>query len=108
MSANVGRRQRGKTAGLARERKVKELKEKQGWVCIAAKGSLGPVDLVAIRRGLIEFIEVKSTVDGPYKNFSPQDRQELLEVAGRAGAVPILCWWPPRCEPQWITSGEWP
>lgn len=74
-----------------------------------AAGSLGDADLVALKAGCEpQMVEVKSTSRGPYHSFGPKDRAELVAAAERAGAIAILCWWPPRKQPEWIPSSVWP
>jgi Holliday junction resolvase len=95
--------------GHNRERAVKRLLEGQDWVVIRAAGSLGPIDLVALKVGRTpRCIEVKSTARGPYEHFSPAERAEMMLVASMAGAVAELAWWPPRGQLRFITSDEWP
>jgi Holliday junction resolvase len=95
--------------GHDRERAVRRLLEADDyWVCRAA-GSLGDADLVALKPGRYpRLIEVKSTAQGPYEHFGPKDRADLRFAADMAGGVAELCWWPPRGQPRWIDSSEWP
>jgi len=95
--------------GHDRERAVKARLESQDYVVVRAAGSLGPVDLVALRADKRpRLIEVKSTAGGPYERFGPADRAEMLLIAGLAGASAELAWWPPRGQLHWIGSDEWP
>jgi Holliday junction resolvase len=95
--------------GHDRERQVKRLLEEDDWFVARAAGSLGDVDLVALKDGKVpRLIEVKSTAQGPYERFGPKDRADLLAAAEIAGGVPVLCWWPPRAKPRWIHADEWP
>ena len=95
--------------GIQRERQVRKLLEEQGWWVARAAGSLGDADLVALKYGkLPQLIEVKSTARGPYHGFGPKDRDELLDAADRAGAIAVLCWWPPRKQARWIHAEHWP
>lgn len=104
--------------GHDRERAVKEQLEQEGWVVIRAAGSLGGIDLAAVRVCLlaepylrvseVRLIEVKSTAGGPYERFGPQERAALLAAAERAGAVAWLAYWPPRGRLRWIHWEEWP
>lgn len=115
--------------GHDRERDVIAFLTAEGYVCVRAAGSLGPVDVMAMRRpvdigrgncrsdfcGRKLLIEVKSTHRGPYHGFPPKDRVEMLEIAELAGAEAWLAWWPP-CKPgqskadalRWIPSSAWP
>jgi Holliday junction resolvase len=107
--------------GHDRERAVKKVLEAEGWVVLRAPGSLGTFDLVAMRGKIEELdprrsrvipelrlIEVKSTAQGPYEHFGPEDRAELLAAAERAGGVAELAYWPSRGKLRWIKSSEWP
>lgn len=86
----------------------KEL-ERGGWWVARAAGSLGDADLIALKAGETpQMIEVKSTAAGPYHSFGPKDRAELLAAAERAGAEPMLVWWPPRKPAEWIEDESWP
>jgi Holliday junction resolvase len=98
--------------GLKRERALRHILIAEGWVVIRA--SMGIVDLVALQKapgGIsseVRLIQVKSTADGPYKNFSPAERSELRSMARSVGATAWLIWWPPNSPWQWIPSYEWP
>jgi Holliday junction resolvase len=95
--------------GTTRERQARKRLEADGWVVVRAAGSLGPVDLVAMRCGHTpRFVQVKSDRDGPYKNFGPAAREELARLAAQAGAEAYLLWWPPRSEPVFSGPHEWP
>lgn len=95
--------------GHDRERAVRQLLEMDGWVCIRAAGSLGPVDVVALKQGEIpKFIEVKSTHRGPFHSFGPAERDEMISTAVKAGAIPWLVWWPVRRDPVWLAASAWP
>jgi Holliday junction resolvase len=95
--------------GHDRERRVRAWLEARDWFVCRAAGSLGDVDLVALRDGYTPLlIEVKSTAGGPYEHFGPADRACLLKAAELAGANATLAWWPPRGQLRWIPSDEWP
>ena len=97
--------------GINRERQVRQILEADGWVVVRSAGSLGPVDLVAIRRNgwqtKIRVFEVKSTI-GPWDHFGPKDRAEILDVARRTGASAYLAYWPKHGKLQFIHSSSWP
>lgn len=95
--------------GHDRERQVKALLESQDWLVLRAAGSLGCVDLVALRDGSRpRLLEVKSTAQGPYERFGPRARAELAFAAELAGAEALLAWWPPRGVLRMIPATEWP
>ena len=73
-----------------------------------APGSLGAFDVLDIHEGVVRFIECKATAAGPYAGFLPADRKRLIEVAQKAGAIPLLCWWPKRAKPKFIERKDWP
>lgn len=94
--------------GHNRERQVRKLLEADGWWTSRACGSLGDVDVVALKVGYRpRLIEVKSTIS-PYSHFLPADRAELIAAAKKAGGSALLCWWPKNGQPKWIPSAEWP
>jgi len=94
--------------GHDRERSIQRLLELEGWVTVRAAGSLGPVDVVALRDCQALLIESKSTAGGPYERFGPADRTTMIAIALRAGAVPLLCHWPKHQRARWIPAPEWP
>jgi Holliday junction resolvase len=99
---------RGGKEGRQRERQVAEKLREDGYVVL--KGTTyGSCDLAAFKRGHVPMlIEVKSTADGPYKNFGPSERLALFADAHQAGARAVLAWWPPRRQMKLIPSSEWP
>jgi Holliday junction resolvase len=97
------------TRGTRRERQVRELLEADGWIVVRAAGSLGPVDLAALKRGAPpRLVQVKSDQRTPYKNFGPADRARLVELAERAGAEPWLYWWPAGLPLKQRHADDWP
>jgi Holliday junction resolvase len=95
--------------GRAREREVKKKLEADGWFVIKAGGSLGEMDLVALKSGQRgKAIEVKSTAGGPYERFGPEKREALYDAALKAGLEPYLVYWPPHKELKWIGWLSWP
>jgi len=80
-----------------------------GYVVYRAAGSHGCADLVALRRAARPLlIQVKSSAQGPFEHFGPDERKALIDEAERAGAFAVLCHWPPRGELHWIYSDAWP
>lgn len=88
MPANQGARNR--RAGRKRERDVWDHLVSEGWVCAWGRG---PFDILASRLGHTWIVEVKST-RLPFSTFGPGRRTELLRLAVKAGAVPVLIHWP--------------
>ena len=113
-----------KAAGTARENQLKKQLEGEGWVVVRSPASGSPVDLWAMKQAklkyaLVEFgrwgqaceikaIQLKANTGSPWMNFRKAERQELLEIAERAGATPWLVHWPPRRAATWYTPSEWP
>lgn len=95
--------------GIQRERDLVKRLRAEGWWAMRSPASKGCVDVVALKAGhRPRFYEVKSTEAGPFHSFGPADRAELLAAAKLAGAVAELCFWPTRCEPQFISPADWP
>lgn len=98
-----------KGAGTRRENQVKDLREAEGWVVTRSPGSLGPADLVCLKAGETPLLEqVKATTGSPWQGFGPKERSELSATAKRAGAVALLCHWPPYGKPKWYGEDQWP
>ena len=71
--------------GRAFEYRVRDwLIARNYWLCRAAR-SKGPVDLVAIRKGEVLFIQCKTSGD-----FSAKERYALVDLAESVGAIPLL------------------
>ena len=97
--------------GINRERQVKKRLEEDGWWVCRAAGSLGDADLVAGRRDKRPMLlEIKSDKAeyGPFNNFGPKDREELLAAAEKTGWDAWLVYWPPYGEWKWISPASWP
>lgn len=99
--------------GIQRERQVRRLLEAEGYWTARAAGSFGDADVVALRGHPTAgcdalLVEVKSDVRGPFAHFGPDARAELIAAAVKSGARPVLCYWPPRKQPQWIAVHDWP
>jgi len=95
--------------GTRREHQVIAILEADDWVCLRAAGSLGPIDVVALKAGeQPRFIQVKSDHGSPYKNFGPGERERLFAAALMAGAQAWLVWWPARRPLAWIGEDAWP
>ena len=102
--------------GSKRERQVAAKLREQGWVVFHNKASKGVCDLVALRRVTLDhsvtsaarMVEVKGTARSPWVAWGPAEREALREAASRAGATPLLAWWPPHGPLRWIGEAEWP
>jgi Holliday junction resolvase len=93
--------------GLNRERRLRQILAEDGWVVV--RGSKGVVDLVLLKAGdLPRLVQVKSTAQGPYERFGPDERAELVALAEAAGGAAFLIWWPPKRGWKWIASTEFP
>lgn len=100
--------------GHQRERQFVHLLREQGWWAQRAPASLG-IDVIAASRSIehegcseLRFYEVKATSAGPFHSFGPEERRALLLQAQKAGATPLLCWWPARAKPKVYSASEWP
>lgn len=99
--------------GNSRENKVRDLMADMGWFAMCGRASAGPADVLAVKAGeKPRLIQVKSDAKGPYDNFRPAERLELVEAMIAAGGIAVLAWWPPggrRPEyPKWIPWHDWP
>lgn len=94
--------------GHNRERQIKRHLESEGYVVTRAPASLGTFDLMAAKPGDLMLVEVKATAAGPFHGFGPADREALIATAARAGATPVLAWWPKRKQLRMIPVSEWP
>jgi Holliday junction resolvase len=97
--------------GHQRERDLVRLlrEDDDPWIALRAPASLGVADVLAVRRGEILLLELKSTsAPSPFSAFGPADRRALLDAAATAGGDCYLVHWPPRRPPRWIPPEEWP
>lgn len=74
-------------AGRRFEWAVRDALVTDGYDVIRSAGSKGKVDLVAIKPGQLLFIQCKTNGLCP-----PAERAELIRVAGRADALPIVAY----------------
>src|SRR5215204_3316465 len=77
--------------GYYGEKKTRQQLEADGYWCCEARGSKGIADLVAIKPGQILLVQVKRTASG---RIPPYDRQQLVELAHRIWAEPIVAYQP--------------
>lgn len=97
--------------GHARERAIKAWLQERDWVVVRAAGSLGGIDLVAMKptqRPLLVECKSSSAERGPFADFPPAERAALLLAAEMAGADAVLAWYPPRGQLRWFEPSEWP
>lgn len=112
-----------KTAGSARERKVKALLESEnpdavgaptyvqdgGYSVTRAPASIGEADLMCIKADAPNLlVQVKANKGSPYMNFRFTERHALVLAATKAGAEAWLIHWPPHGKQVWIHSTDWP
>jgi len=95
--------------GAGRERKYADLLRKSDWVVIRAAGSHGESDLVALKKGRVCLIQVKSDARGPFSHFGPDSRRLLLEDAEKASGEAWLVHWPIGVkQPVAVPPQDWP
>jgi Holliday junction resolvase len=83
--------------GAAKERRAMALLQTLGFIVYRSAGSHGMADLVALHCHTPPLlVQVKASAAGPFAHFSPDERWLLLQEARSCGAIPILCWCPPR------------
>lgn len=82
---------RNKARGSLAERAVADHLNHEGYVVMRAAGSFGPADLTALKPGQTLLVQVKrESREGRRAHVKPADWNALLEVAIRAGALPIV------------------
>lgn len=72
------------------ERQTREALREAGWIVVRSAGSLGPADLVAVRRNSMggpHVLLISCKVDG---RCGPAERAALLEAAEKAAAEPLV------------------
>jgi hypothetical protein len=89
------------------------LESEQGYFCVRSAGSHGEADIVALHKSRPTLlIQVKTDKRGPFANFGPASRAELLAAAEACGegVRAVLLHWPPNESPKWLYAdeGEWP
>ena len=78
-------------AGANFERRVKKHLESAGWACVRSAGSHSPADLTCHFGvfGICIVLLVQCQLD---KNFSREKKMELVELAKKINAYPLLSW----------------
>lgn len=75
--------------GALVERQTSQDLGEHGYDVVRSAGSKGAADLVAVHDGEILFVQVKKDKKTA---FGPAERRELLRMAARVGAVPLLAY----------------
>jgi Holliday junction resolvase len=83
-----------KAKGSRAERKSKALLEAKGYYCVKAGGSFGAADILAVRKGEIILCQVKCG----QARLKPAEREELIKLAVKLGAIAQLHQWPDRAK----------
>lgn len=99
---------RNRRVGVAAENTWEARQQRAGWDVYHPKN--GPVDLIMFREDQQpQFHQVKKTARGPFAGFPPADRRRFLQAAAKAGAMPLLVWWPPgKDRPRIFPASTWP
>lgn len=86
---------------------------KQGYLVSSLRHEFGAGDLLAVspngHRDLL--VEVKGTLDPPWRStWGPKERQLMRVAESRWDVEPILAWWPPHLVggPIWVPQEDWP
>jgi hypothetical protein len=75
------------------EAKTADLFTAEGYACWLARGSKGAADVLAVKRGQIILIQVKSSRLG--QAFDHKGWNALYRLAADLGVVPVWCHWTP-------------
>ncbi|MCX8191845.1 MAG: hypothetical protein N3F06_03465 [Nitrososphaerales archaeon] len=86
----------GYRLGRAREHSLRYKLIREGWFCIRCQGSAGglprsevkPIDLIAIKKGVVYFIQVSKRLN----TISEEECYELKSLAKRYGAKPMIAY----------------
>ncbi|MEM1525134.1 MAG: hypothetical protein QW372_01900 [Nitrososphaerales archaeon] len=86
----------GYKLGRAREHSLRYKLIREGWFCIRCQGSAGgmpqskikPIDLIAIKKNVVWFIQVSKNLN----NISKKESYELGRLAKKYGAKPIIAY----------------
>lgn len=99
-----------KALGTRRERDVVDLMKADGWIAFRVAGSLGPADVVALRRGSRpQLIQVKAGGNPTFGTCGPAERNALSIAAKKADADAIICLWKNGASfPRFIFEEDWP
>lgn len=78
--------------GYYHERRTAALLRADGYFVVESRGSRGPADLCAVKRGQVLLVQCKSGRAA----LTSGEWNALYDVARRAGALPIVADWPAR------------
>ena len=78
--------------GRANEYRIRDDLERYSYECVRAAGSKGKADLIAMRPGEVLLVQVKAS----NPQLSPAERVDLLAMASRSGAAPLVAYKPSR------------
>lgn len=81
-----------KAKGARFERKSKALLESQGFMVVKSGGSLGEADLIAIRSGEVQLVQVKSGTN----RMTKKEKASLAKLADGIGCTAVLHQWKDR------------
>jgi len=71
--------------GARLENTTKDILLEDDWVAVRAAGSHGIIDVIAIKRGIVWFIQCRKG-----GNLALEERKELVALAKKHGAISIL------------------
>jgi len=103
-----------KAKGSRRERQYRKFCEADGWMVVRPGASLGPADLVLMRRSeltngtAVVLSQVKANSGSPWMNFRKDERRELVAAAEAINAEAELVHWPPNGAMRIYLPPEWP
>jgi len=73
--------------GIEKERKVRKMLEKVGYLVIRSAASKTPFDLVALRKNEVRLIQVKTN-----RHPSTEEEENLIELANRLIPFSVEVW----------------
>lgn len=77
----------GYRKGAIFENDIKDILLEDDWAVVRAAGSHGIVDIMAVKYGVIWFIQCRKA-----GHLSPDERKELISLAKKHKALPILAY----------------
>ena len=73
--------------GISKERLVKKMLERVGYLVLRSAASKGPFDLVALRKNEVRLIQVKTN-----RHPSTEEEENLIEIANRLIPFSVEVW----------------